>query len=173
MALALISATMPCGLAQQAPSREVPSEEEIAAKVRANIAPTTGEVKPVPQPAQQEKEKGLYERFDVLAFGGMATIVPKGSILKTPPAFVSRVLSKRDPGTKMVQWKEFLAANRGWLRTFEVTQAQAQGREPFNEETAKNLASSSSLTVAIFQGNPINILPPRPSATPPPTPAKP
>lgn len=159
-----------CGWAQEASSREGLTKEQIAAKMSES---QDAALKFKPSPAAKKEalpEQGLLERCAVLSFGGMSTLVPKGSVLRVPPSLAARM--QLEAGNKMVHWTEFLNANRGWLRALEVTQAQAEGKDPFSEEMAKNISSGSSVTVATLKGYPVSVLPPKPATTNPPSPAK-
>jgi hypothetical protein len=107
----------------------------------------------------------LLATSDFLSFGGFATLVPKHAILCIPKNYQDRI--KLVPGSKIVSWGEFLNANRGWIKTLEVTRAQAEGVSPFDEKVAENLQKSSIVIVATYQTGPISVLPKKEPVEPP------
>lgn len=111
------------------------------------VDPTT--VKPV----------DILASSDILSFGGLATLVPKQAILCIPAQYQTRI--KLAPGSKIVSWSDFYAANRGWIKTMEVSRTQAEGKEPFDEKTAESLSKSSMVVVATYKTGPISVLPPK------------
>jgi len=108
-------------------------------------------------PATTSKPRDLMAITDFICFNGYATIVPKQAILQTPAAMQNR--KRYLPGSKLLTWTDFYALNRGWITTLEVSQKQAEGKEPFPEETSTRISKSTNLVVATFQGGPISVLP--------------
>jgi hypothetical protein len=123
------------------------------------VKPTDG-----PDPTKA-KPVDLLASSDFLSFGGIATLVPKRAILCSPKNYQDRL--KLVPGSKIVSWGEFLTANRGWIKTLEVTRAQAEGVEPFDEKVAENLQKSSIVIVATYHSGPISVLPKKEPVDPP------
>lgn len=120
-------------------------------------------------PAKVNRPPDIIATSDVICFNGNATLVPKNSIIWKPTGFESRFTYS--PGAQVMTWGEFLAANRGWISTIEVTRAQAEGREPLSETVKASLAQNPNLVIATYMHGPISILP---AKTPPATaPAKP
>lgn len=116
-------------------------------------------------PSKENQPTDLLSRSDMLCFNGTATLVPKGSILVTPPLFSDRIGMRS--GAKIVTWLEFLSLNRGWITTHEISLAQAEGKEPLSEAATEVLRKSTSVVVATLQGGPISKLAPQaPAATP-------
>jgi hypothetical protein len=151
-------------MAPSAPDAVAPTHEQLlerrrlakeAAAKQAQSQPQ--QPQPTSDPAKANKLPSLLATSAYLSHGGVATLVPKRAILHTPPNLASRIgLAK---GVELKSWREFYAANRGWITTMEVTQAQAQGKEPFTEEMAKSIENSSSMVVATFAGNLITVYP--------------
>jgi len=102
--------------------------------------------------------KGLLESSDIISFNGLTTLVPKRAILAMPESVKNRV-GTHAAGSRLVQFQEFLHANRGWVTAVEVTRAQAEGKEKLPEATAGRVAKSTSLIVATYNGGPISVLP--------------
>lgn len=109
-------------------------------------------------PSKENVPQDLISRSDVLCFNGMATLVPKNSILALPPGFADRVGMR--PGAKLVGWAEFHAANRGWVTAQEITLGQARGDQPLEKAVSERLAKSTNVVVSTLQGGPISKLQP-------------
>lgn len=108
-------------------------------------------------PSVVNRPKDLLSSSDIICFRGVATLVPKRAILQTPESCKSRM--KLEPGSKIVSWADFYAANRGWITTIEVSRVQAEGNKPMAEESLKVMSKSLNLVVAVYQGGPISVLP--------------
>jgi hypothetical protein len=108
-------------------------------------------------PSTVNRPVNLLEQSDIICFGDLATLVPKRAILATPAHLKERLALKA--GVRLVGWSEFYSNNRGWINTVEVSRVQAEGKEPFSEDTQDSLAKSTSLTIATFMGGPISVLP--------------
>lgn len=108
-------------------------------------------------PSKVNQPVNLLEQSDVISYNGVATLVPKRAILAAPPNVKGRV--KLEPGVRIVGWLEFLALNRGWITTVEVTRAQAEGNKMIESETSDRIAKSTNLVVATCMGGPISVLP--------------
>lgn len=150
--------------ATSAPTSDAPTHQQLlerqaqAKEAAANQAASQpAQVQLAVDPAKANKPQSLLARSEVLSFGGAATLVPKRAIIHKPQSLASRI--GMASGVRLQPWKEFYAANRGWISTMEVTRAQAEGKEPFTEEMAKSVAQSSSIIVATFSGDPITVFP--------------
>jgi hypothetical protein len=124
-----------------------------------NLKPAAGE-----DPSLVNQPKDLVAASDIISFGGNTTLVPKRAILAMPKGVADRV--KYQPGTKIISWLDFYTLNRGWITTVEVSRPQAEGNVPLDEKIAQNIAKSSNLVVATYQGGPISVLPPKAPADP-------
>jgi hypothetical protein len=127
---------------------------ESAAKV---VAP------PIIPPAPAEPED-LIKSSTIISFGGNLTLVPRGAVLYTPENFAARLIP--EPDAKVLGWNEFLLLNRGWITTTEITMAQAEGVDLLPAANAEKMKKGGNLVVAVFEGNPISMLPPKPPAKP-------
>jgi hypothetical protein len=110
-------------------------------------------------PTLANKPKDLVSQSDILCFGGAATLVPKRAILNVPKNLQDRL--KFLPGSKVQNWSEFFALNRGWITTVEISRVQAEGNVPLDEKIAEHVRKSSNLVVATYLGGPISMLPPK------------
>lgn len=101
--------------------------------------------------------ESLMSRSDVIHFGRFATLVPKRAILHLPTSLRGSV--GMPSGVQMVSWGQFYKANRNWIRTYEVTRAQAEGMAPLPEEATEMFEKSRQLIVATYQSGPISVMP--------------
>ena len=99
----------------------------------------------------------LIGQSDIVSFGGYATLVPKRAILQIPQNFADRIHFVE--GSRILGWSEFLALNKGWITTLEISRAQAEGNVDLPEETHKQLSTCTSLVVCTYKGGPISRLP--------------
>lgn len=141
--------------------REVPTHEQLSNALReAQAMNPLNNFKAVEGEDQTEvyRPESLLATSDIISFNGLTTLVPKRAILALPESFKNRIGSHIE-GNRVVQFQEFLHANRGWVMAVEVTRAQAQGREQLSESVMERVGKSTSLMVATFQGGPISVLP--------------
>lgn len=117
-------------------------------------APSSGKA-----PAGQADPNSFEQRFTVITSSDMATLLPRASVLNLPPKYAERLKPQR--GLNMVSWTAFLAANRGWIRTQEVSFDQLQGKKPLSPEVLKSIAESSSVVIATNGGAPVGVAKPK------------
>ncbi len=127
-------------------------------------------------PSVVNRPSDLISRSEILSFNGIATLLPKRSVLQIPKSLVSR-MGLQD-GVKIKTWTDFYSVNRNWITTVEVSRAQAEGKLPMAEDTQTQISKSGSVVVATYNGNPISVLPlkvppPDAAAVSPVKPAKP
>lgn len=113
-----------------------------------------------PDPTKKNRPVNLIEDSDIISFNGLTTLVPKRAILTIPESARDRI-GNHVPGHRMVAWKEFLFANRGWISTVEVSRKQAEGQQDLPEAVTERISRSTNLLVATYQGGPISVLPPK------------
>lgn len=161
----LVAATLQPGLGNEpAPKpriREAATHETLARVLQAeNNRDPLLEITPseTPDPSKQAPPANILERSDIISFNGLTTLIPKRAILALPESMASRV-GKQLPGHRLVHWPDFLAANRSWISTIEVTRAQAEGRSALADDSRERISKSSQMIVATFQGGPISVLP--------------
>jgi len=146
-------------IAAGAPMRDAATHEELAARAASAKDPTATMTQVVlaADPSVVNKPGDLLSRSDILCFGEYATLVPKLAILHRPKNLESRIGFQT--GAKIQVFSEFLAANRGWISTVEVSRAQAEGNAPLPVDTEKSISKSPYIIVATYQGGPISMLP--------------
>lgn len=140
-----------------APTADLPSDEALAERRNAG-----GAVSPKIMP-RKSKSYGLAEFSQFLGFGEAGTILPKGSILYCPDSLATHVIT--GPNRTMLGWPDFLAANRNWLTTHEVSLGQVKG-EPISESDRASFKAGGKMVIATLRNNPVTVLvktPPPPS----------
>jgi len=106
-------------------------------------------------PSVVNRPKDLLSRSDIFSYLGQATLVPKRAVLHFPKELESR--GGFQENAKFVPWIDFYAANRAWIRTVNVSRAQAMGQEPMDEATVNSFAKEKRLVVATYQEGPISV----------------
>ena len=115
-------------------------------------------------PSKAQAERDIISESDILCFNGVATLVPKSSVIHIPDALKGRM--ELVPGAKIVTWVEFIQLNRGWITSLEVKLTEATGETAFSEERTEWISENGKIIVATLQGGPISVLPPKePEAT--------
>jgi hypothetical protein len=120
-----------------------------------DLGPAIGKVEE--DPAKRNASRDLIKDSTILCFRGYLTLVPKRAVLHLPEKLADRF--KEQPNIKVQSWQDFYLANRGWIRTVEVTREQAMGLAPLSEDLVETFAKSTSAVVATFKGGPISVLP--------------
>jgi len=114
----------------------------------------------VPEEVKQStpyKPTSLIARSEILKRGSTATLVPKRAVLHVPSDLRGVLGLPENPN--LVNWPDFLLQNRAWIRTVEVTRAQAEGMAPLSEEMLESFKECRQVVVATYQTGPISVLP--------------
>ena len=106
---------------------------------------------PVTRPAGQS----IIKQSSILHDGTNWTLVPKGAVIFIPAALKGRVDVK--PVGTLLSWADFLAKNRGWITTTDVSFDQAAGNQPMPAERAAFWAKQDKIVVAVHQNGPISV----------------
>lgn len=115
--------------------------------------------------SKMDKPVDLIGNSIILSYCGAAALVPKGAIIEYSEKYKDRL--KKSPGDKLVEFSEFVTANRSWLATHEVSFVQAQGKVLVDKNAKAQMKKNGNIVVATFRGNPIEMMPPLPSAKDP------
>lgn len=149
--------------------RDVETHDSITAKTRGRLNPISELVSvDVPEEARASKAVkpvSLIARSEILNRGNVATLVPKRAVLHVPADLRGTLGLPDNP--RLVSWPEFLAQNRAWIRTIEVSRAQAEGQSPLDESVVEMFKDCRQVVVATYQTGPISVLPfvdPEPAA---------
>lgn len=100
----------------------------------------------------------------ILGNGHHWTLVPKGSVLHLPDALKSHILDQ--PSGEIMAWTQFLARNRSWLTTSEVSLETASGELPIPPAKSKSWTRGGNIVVAVHRGGAISVRQPAKPAPP-------
>jgi hypothetical protein len=147
---------------EDVPFRDVATSAKLQAAFRqvrladpaSKFEPATGD-----DPSITGAPKDIVKESDILSYNGVATLLPKGSVIFVPEILKSRVGWQEN--AQLVTWSQFFQNNRGWISTMEIDFEQAKGVAPIEEEKATWLGTSTKLVVATFKKGPITMLPPK------------
>lgn len=109
------------------------------------------------KPIVTVKKRSLIANSSLLASGGDWTLIPRGSVIHIPLHLKNKVVSK--PKGKLINWKNFLRKNYGWLHVHEIKMTQAQGREKIDQKAIKAYKSIGKIVVATCAKGPISVAP--------------
>lgn len=154
----LCAATAPAPKASQ--MRDAAKQEDLILKFRAAEQDDPMRhmvVSNLEDPSKVNQPMSLIATSDILCFGRLAVLVPKRAIIQIPPKLADRL--KLSPGSQLVSWADFYAANRGWITTVEVSRAQAEGKLDLEKETHERISKCGNLVVATYLTGPISVLP--------------
>jgi len=115
--------------------------------------------KPVP-PEQRPKapeQRSLLAVSDIICYNGIATMVPKRSVLHVPKNLKDRLVMQ--DGARFVTFQDFIVQNRSWLVSSEVSRIQAEGNKPLAEDVTKSFEKETRVVVATYHEGPISVLP--------------
>ncbi len=142
--------------------RDAPTNESMIIQLRKAHAESSQKPATAGVESQDASKMGkpddLLEHSIVLSYRGAAALVPKGAIIVYSEKYKSRL--QRSPGDKLGEFIDFVAENRSWLSTHEVSFLQAQGKVPLDAKAKAQMTKAGNVVVATFRGNPIQILPP-------------
>lgn len=141
--------------------RDAATHEALAKRGRGKANPIS-ELRSVRPPedamnSKAFKPESIIARSEVLHRGQVATLIPKRAVLHLPAGLRGAV--GMPEGVQLVSWADFYRANRNWIRTLEVTRAQAEGETPLSEEAVESFKESRDLIVATYQTGPISVMP--------------
>ncbi|MEM9018807.1 MAG: hypothetical protein AAGC68_17495, partial [Verrucomicrobiota bacterium] len=160
LALLAIVTLFSAAQADEPKMRDVATHDELAQRLRMfqqndpikDIGPPVGKTEE--DPSVTNAPKGFIENSTALSFRGMMTFVPKQAVLNIPEGMEERTEIKK--GAKILTFQKFLAANRGWIRTMEVSREQALGHAEFPEGQMEAVKESSSVVIATYRAGPIS-----------------
>jgi hypothetical protein len=117
--------------------------------------PATAPAAPTGFKVARPEHQSIIAQSTILHDGKNWTLVPTNAVVFLPEALKSRVNVK--PVGHLLSWQDFLAGNRSWITTNEVTFDQAAGAEPLPAERAAFWAQQDKLVVAVHQNGPISV----------------
>lgn len=142
--------------------KDITTPEEMAARMRSGqVAPLPGEPVTGETRVINKAPEGIFETSQMLAANGKWTLVPKGAVLYVPPSMQTYVTTS--PSGTLVPLQEFIAANRQWLTTEEISIEQAAGQEALKPDAQKNWTGVNKVVVATHQGGAVSCKLPAPA----------
>lgn len=105
--------------------------------------------------AKAYTQESLIDRSEILSYGGVMTIVPKGSVILVPEQLRDRVRAAEE--AKVVSWPDFLRQNSIWILPMKVKFEQATGEEMLDKNLLAQLEKSGKIVVATCNDHPISI----------------
>ncbi|MCW1886611.1 hypothetical protein OKA04_17870 [Luteolibacter flavescens] len=158
--LATASAAEPAEETRRVPMRDVVTHDQIVEAARLArednpppvFKPLEGE-----DPSVVNRPKDLLSRSEIFSYRGKASLVPKRAVLHFPKELSDRKGIKEE--SQFLAWIDFYAANRAWIRTVEVTRAQAEGKQTLDEGVLKSFEKERRLVIATYQEGPISVIP--------------
>ncbi len=138
------------------PTADITNDEQFIAKRAAALARQEA---PLPEPPRPSSFS-LLEMSTLIQGDGIFLIVPKGALLWCPPELGAKIVSR--PSGNSVDWKVFLAQNRSWISSQEVTRDQVTGKVPLPDAQIERLRKSGVIVIATLEGGPVTVLPHQP-----------
>jgi hypothetical protein len=152
--------------ADRPPMREAPTNEQLVLRLRQQAQEQAARpaltAPPSEDPSKLATTGNLLSQSTILCYGGSLTLVPKRAVLQYPEKYADRL--KAVPGAKVLLFADFYATNQNWITSFEVSRAQAEGKEPLPEGAHEQMTKTGNLVVATFHGNPVGLAPDSPAS---------
>ena len=129
---------------------------EALAKLQKN-SPMTSLKQPAKDevPTARPAGQSIIKQSSILHDGANWTLVPKGAVIFTPAPLKGRV--DVSPVGTLLPWADFLAKNRGWITTTDISFDQAAGNQPMPAERAAFWAKQDKIVIAVHQNGPISV----------------
>lgn len=105
---------------------------------------------------RRPNDQSIINESTILHDGKNWTLVPKGAVIHLPDAMKNRIVAK--PTGTLLEWSEFLAINRAWITTNEISFDQAAGKKPLQPERVAFWAKQDKVVIAVHQSGPISVL---------------
>lgn len=104
---------------------------------------------------RRPEDQSIIKQSLILHDGTNWTLVPKGAVIFVPEAMQSRV--DVAPAGILLAWPAFLAKNRGWITTHDVSFEQASGKKPLQPERVAFWSKHDKVVIATHQNGPISV----------------
>lgn len=143
--------------------RDAATHDKLANTLKKHVNPASKLRSATPESSAAASAKvvvpaSLMSRSVILNRAGYATLIPKKAVLHVPSGLEPLMGIKE--GDKIIYWEEFFRNNRAWIRTIEVTRAQAEGWEGLDPDLRESFKECKQLIVATYQTGPISVLKP-------------
>ncbi len=131
------------------------TQQTLATRQAASPMPTLEQPVAKEASAPRPEPQSIIKQSTILHDGKNWTLVPTGAVIFMPAVQRERVDSK--PVGTLLAFTEFLAKNRSWITTSEVSFDQAAGTEPLSEERVAFWSKQDKIVIAIHQNGPISV----------------
>jgi hypothetical protein len=115
----------------------------------------TKSVSAAPTPVPVERES-LSSRISFLTDGNLTTMIPKGALIHAPANH--RISVREKIQGKLVEWDEFLLANRSVIRLEPVDMDHLQGNATLSPKAMESVRKANLPTLTVYQ-NRVVLLP--------------
>ena len=133
-----------------APTSDLLTDEQLQA-LRENRGATKSKIT-----TKKPRTFGFLEMSDFVTDGTDTVILPKGSVLFCPEKHSKRIL--KAPKGKIISFNAFIAANRNWITTLEVSPQRIRGNEPITDEERVNLEKAGKIVISTMRQNPVTVI---------------
>ncbi len=111
-----------------------------------------GTTDPAQTPVNRPAESSIVKQSVILHDGTNWTMIPAGAVIHLPEALKEKLNAR--PVGKLLPWSDFLAKNKSWITTSEVTFDQAAGNLPLPVKEAASLANHAKIVIAVLKNGP-------------------
>lgn len=108
-----------------------------------------------PQKVLRPHQTSVVKESTVLHDGTFWTLIPEGAVIHLPEPLCDRVNAR--PVGRIMPWNEFLARNKSWVRTREVSFDLAAGNEKLDPAVLSEWKTGDKLVIAVHQNGPIRV----------------
>jgi hypothetical protein len=108
-----------------------------------------------PEERPDGQSRVVIKECSILHDGKNWTVVPNGALVHVPATMKDRLNAK--PVGNLLKWTDFLARNRQWISSREVTFDQAVGNKEFESIAFKSGESADKIVVAVFGEGPVSV----------------
>ena len=133
-------------------SEELVARRQAGADALARLSTAREAALPTARPEHQD----VIGNSEIISCGRFWTIVPKGAVLHIPEAMAARI--KGEPTGDYSPWIDFLARNRAWLETVEVSIAEASGETALPANQTERWQKNGHVVVAVHRAGPISVI---------------
>jgi hypothetical protein len=119
---------------------------------------------PVVTPPTPVERKSFSDQISFLTDGQLTVMIPKGALIHAPAKH--RISVQEKAKGKLVEWDEFLLANRNAIRLEPVGADQLEGISPIGPKAMELVIKANLPTLATYQNRVVSLPTPRPNPTP-------
>lgn len=95
----------------------------------------------------------LLERVSFLTDGSLTVIVPQGAVVEIPGNH--RLVEGNRIVGKLIEWPEFLSANRGILKLIDIRGDKLRNPDPIDPTVLDEIRKNHLVGITTYQGRPV------------------